>query len=141
MNPKKTKKAFSMLFVIAFIVVLGTLGTMMLFFAASTVKKTTDNYLYAQAELYAKSSGEYAVMAVQAHDFSANCLDTINIDHALFDVNMTLEYFMVGCPATCNGLCHEIETQESNGTFELSIYVTSKTDEEIRFFRQLLLKP
>lgn len=134
------KRGFSLIFVIMFLVVLGSIGSLMMVFSASTVKQTTDNYLYTQAELYAKSSTEYALLAIDGHDFSTGCLNKVDINTTLFDINMTFRYFMVGCPLTdCN--CTEITTKESNGSVLISTIITSKSDDNIRFFRETLQKP
>jgi len=133
------KKGFSLIFVIMFLVILGTIGTMMMYFSASTVRETTDDYLYTQAELYAKSSTEYAILAIEGHDFSNGCINKMDINTTTFDVNMTFKYFMVGCPSDCN--CTEIKTKESNGSVLISTTITSKEHDNVRFFRETLQKP
>ena len=128
-----------MLFAIIFIVVLGTIGTLMMYFARYSVKQTTDNYIETQGELYAKSATEFAIQALEARDFDNNgCINRININMKLYEINMTFHYFLTSCPTDCN--CSVINTKESNGTVMINTYVKSKID-NIRYFRQTLQKP
>jgi len=133
------KKSFAMLFAIIFLVVLGTVGTLMMYFASFTVKQTTDNYLVTQGELYAKSATEFAIQALEARDFKNDgCINKIDINTSLYDINMTFHYFLTDCPTDCN--CSKIVTKESNGTVMINTYVKSKVN-NIRYFKQTLQKP
>jgi len=112
----------------------------MAYFSSATLKQTGDDYLQAQEGLFAKSATEFAIQALQSRDFTTNgCINKIDINGSLFDVNMTFHYFLTTCPSDCN--CTEINTTESNGTVMINTYVTSKTDPFIRYFRQTLQKP
>jgi hypothetical protein len=134
------KKSFAMLFAIIFIVVLGTIGTLLMYFSASSVKRTSNEYLAIQAQMKAKEATEYAIMALESRDFTKDgCINKIDINSTLYDVNMTFHYFLTECPSDCN--CSLITTQDSNGTVIINTYVTSKFDRNIRFFRQTLQKP
>ena len=133
------KKSFAMLFAIAFVVVLGTLGTLMMYFSSVTLKQTTDNYISLQGELYAKSATEFAIQALEARDYSNGCINQIDINTSLYDINMTFHYFFREFNYTdCNWT--KIETNESNGTVMINTYVKSKTG-NIRIFKQTLQKP
>jgi len=133
------KKSFAMLFAIIFIVILGTVGTMMMYFASYSVKQTSDNYLATQGELYARSATEFAIQALESRDFANDgCINKIDINTSLYDINMTFHYFLTDCPTDCN--CSQITTKESNGTVMINTYVKSKVD-NIRYFRQTLQKP
>jgi len=133
------KKSFAMLFAIAFIVVLGTIGTLMLYFSTATLKQTEDNYLSAQGELYARSATEFAIQALESRDYKNDgCINKIDINTTLYEINMTFYYFLTNCPTNCN--CSSIVTKESNGTVMINTYVKSKVD-NVRFFRQTLQKP
>jgi len=132
------KKSFAMLFAIGVIVVLGTIGMLMMKFASVGLKQTTDNYISLQAELYAKSATELAIQAIEARDFSNGCINKMDVNASLYEINMTFHYFLKDCPSDCN--CSNIVTKESNGTVLINTYVKSKVD-NIRFFRQTLQKP
>ena len=134
------KKSFAMLFAIGFIVILGTIGGMMLYFSSVTLKQTTDNYLSAQGELYAKSATEFAVQALESRDFkNYGCINKIDINTSLYEINLTFHYFLSNCN-NCDANCSVITTKESNGTVMINTYIKSKVD-NIRYFRQILQKP
>ncbi len=134
------KKSFAMILTIIFIVVLGTVGMFMMYFSAASVKKTSNEYLAVQAQMKAKDATAYAIMALEARDFAKyGCINKMDINSTLYDVNMTFYYFLKQCPSDCN--CSTITTQDSNGTVIINTYVTSKFDPNIRFFRQTIQKP
>jgi len=134
------KKSFAMLFAIIFVVVVGTIGMMMMYFASNTVRQTGDNYTALQGELYAKSATEFAIQSLEGRDYSNDgCIDKIDINTSYYDINMTFHYFFTKCPTNCNN-CSEIGTKESNGTVMINTYVSSKCD-FITIFRQTLQKP
>jgi len=133
------KKSFAMLFTIGIIVVLSTIGVLLMSFSSTTLKQTTDNYIFLQGELYARSATEFALQALEGRDYVANgCINKIDINTSLYEINMTFHYFLKECPVDCN--CSNIVTKESNGTVMINTYVKSKVD-NIRFFRQTLQKP
>ena len=134
------KKSFAMLFAIAFVVVLGTIGMIMMNLSSLSLKHTTDDYLSAQGELYARSATEHAIAALESRDFSTDgCINRIDINASLYEINMTFHYFLTNCPSNCN--CSVITTTDSNGTVMINTYVTSKVDSNIRFFKQTIQKP
>jgi len=134
------KKSFAMLFAIAFIVVLGTIAGLMLYFSSVGVQATQNDYLNIEEKLKAQSATQYAIMALESRDFDNDgCINKIDINSTLFDVNMTFHYFLTTCPSDCN--CSEIESNDSNGSVMINTYVTSKTDPTIRYFRQTIQKP
>jgi len=133
------KKSFALMFAIAFIVVLGLVGTVMMFLASLNVKQTEENYLNIQSALYAKSATEYAIQALESRDYTNDgCINKIDINTSLYDINMTFHYFLTNCPIDCN--CSVITTKESNGTVMINTYVRNK-ETNITFFRQTLQKP
>ena len=133
------KKSFALLFAIIFIVVLGLLGTFMMVFSTLNVKQTEENYLNVQSELYARSATEAAIQALEARDFATDgCINRMNINTSLYEINMTFHYFLMSCPTDCN--CTSITTQDSNGTVMINTYVKNK-ETNMTFFRQTLQKP
>lgn len=76
------KKGFSLLMAIVFMIILAILGTMAMNFSTATVKQTTDVYLREQAEILAVSAAEFAIMAMQVHDYAkGNCLESVTINY------------------------------------------------------------
>ena len=133
------KKSFAMLLAIGFIIILGTLGAFIMSFSSLNIRQSSDNYLSTQGELYARSATEFALQALESRDFSNDgCINKIDINTSLYDINMTFHYFLTDCPVDCN--CSQITTKESNGTIMVNTYVTSKVN-NIRYFRQTLQKP
>jgi len=79
-------------------------------------------------------------MALESRDFDNDgCINKIDINSTLFDVNMTFHYFLKSCPSDCN--CSNITTQDSNGSVMINTYVTSKINPQVRYFRQTIQKP
>jgi hypothetical protein len=71
------RPAFSMLTAIFVLIVMASLGAFVLSLSSKTVKITTAQYQHEQAELYAKSYTEYAILAVTGNDRNTTCLQTI----------------------------------------------------------------
>lgn len=141
------KKGFSLLTAIMFIVLIATIGALALSFSTQTSKQTSDVYLRAQAEILARSATEYALLALSAHNHTANCLETIEAEYNdIFDINMTLYYIGNFDPTwTCgNVIANDIATADSNLTVIIDTYVQIKdniTSEDIRIHRRTLQKP
>ncbi len=131
---------------IIFILIVGILIAIIVSTLSSSVKKTSDTYLYEQAQLLAKGATEYAILAAQGNDYSANCLNHINMDYQnIYDINITFHYIGNGLPASCNVLANDIVTKESNGTVIIDTKVSLKESLQhdstpITYFRRTLQK-
>ena len=77
MKQIKLRNAFSMLTAIFIIVIMATISMFVMSLSGKVIKMTTIEYQHAQAELYAKSYTEYAILSVTGNDRSSNCLKTI----------------------------------------------------------------
>jgi len=95
------RKAFSMITAIFLIVIMSSIGAFVMNIGGKIVKSTTTQYQHEQAELYAKSYTEYAIMAVTGHDRRAaganNCVDTIqgtigNINQGGYTMRVNIAY-------------------------------------------------
>lgn len=73
-----SRKAFSLLTAIVVLIVMATIGALVMGTAGKIVKTTTTQFQHEQALLYAKSYTEFAVMAIEAHARSTNCLEDID---------------------------------------------------------------
>jgi len=62
---------------IVVIVLMATVAAFVVSLGGKIVKTTTTQYQHEQAELYAKSYTEYAILAVTGNDRSVNCLQDI----------------------------------------------------------------
>ena len=80
MHTLKMREAFSMVTAVFVIIIMATVGMFITNTGGKIVKSTTTQYQHAQAELYAKSYTEYAVMSITAHNRTAanNCVEHIN---------------------------------------------------------------
>jgi len=119
-----TKKAFSMLTSIIVIVLMATVAIFVLNLSGKIVKSTVIQYQHEQAELYAKSYTEYAILAVTGNDRNVACVD---------DIDGT-----IGSPTTGNGYRirtriayivngTQIDTSKCSGTRVLSTSVTTSS--------------
>lgn len=147
------RRGFSMITAIIFMILVATMGALALSLSNLSVKQTTDVYLKEQAELLTQSATEYALLAISAHDFSANCLNTISSSYSqdgtttLFNINITLYYLGSGLPVNCNTLSsnlNNIVTTDSNLTVVIDTVVSSAagvSTEPIRLHRRTIQKP
>jgi type II secretory pathway pseudopilin PulG len=77
MKIQRSREAFSILTAIVIIVLMAMVAMFVMNLSGKIVKSTTAQFQHEQAELYAKSYTEYAVLAVTAHNRTADCIDTI----------------------------------------------------------------
>jgi Tfp pilus assembly protein PilX len=121
------KKSFSLLITLVFVIVVAIIGVMSLEFAAATNKHTAEVSMDSRAELMSRAATEYAIMAMQGHDYNNNCLKHISLNDTFFDVNITYHYFLTDCnTSSCNGYCSNINTADTNGSALIYVTVTSK---------------
>ena len=71
------RKAFSMLTALVVIVLMATVAMFVMNLSGKIVKSTTSQYQHEQAELYAKSYTEYAILAVTGNNRSSDCIEDI----------------------------------------------------------------
>ena len=72
------REAFSMVTAIFVIVIMASVAILVTNLSGKIVKETTAQFQREQAELYAKSYTEYAILAVTGNDRSTNCLKDID---------------------------------------------------------------
>jgi hypothetical protein len=135
------RKSFSLLITLVFVIFIGIIGIMSLEFATVTNKHTSDIYIDTRAELISRAATEYAILAMQGHDYGGNCLKNINMQDDFFNINITYHYFLTDCnPDECN--CSKIETADTNGSVLIYVTVTSKNKNfHIRKVRFTLQNP
>jgi len=102
--------------------VVATIGTMIMTFSASSVKHTTRSFLDTKAELVLRSATEFAIMALQGHDYSAGRINEINMTYPGFKVHTKFHYFVVGCSGSD---CSNINTNDTN--MSVLVYVSVKS--------------
>ena len=88
-------------------------------FSTSSVIHTTRAFLDTKAELYLRSASEYALMALQGHNFNNGDLKEINLSFPGYEANIRFFYFRTDCK---NSNCVQISTQDTN--MSVLVYVT-----------------
>ncbi len=130
------KKAFSMLTALFVIVIMSTIAAFVLSLSGKIVKSTTIQYQKEQAELYAKSYTEYAVLAVTGNNRAGNCLTKItgnvggNNPAAGDGYRVTVNIRYIGTSAaigTCTNLgSFAVLTSQTPLTILIDVYVRYK---------------
>jgi uncharacterized protein YcfL len=136
------RKSFSLLITLIFVIFVAIIGVMSLEFASSTSKHTSNVVLDTRAELLSRAATEYAILAMQGHNYKNSCLKKINITgDPFFDVNITYHYFFTDCNSSkCN--CSKTYTADTNGSALIYVTVTSKNPNfHIRKVRFTLQNP
>lgn len=151
---QQKRNGFAMIMAIFFMIIMGTLMMSMLETTAGTANKTTNDYLLEQAQLLAKSTVEVAILNVSGHDrgvAGTNCHLGDDIAYLvdgspMFDITYTISYFGLGtgCTNLLPLAAGTIQTEESNGTMMIDVYVSDNTalnlSEPIRYHRRTLQK-
>lgn len=119
------KKGFSLLLSIIFMIVMAFIGIMVMEFSASTSHHVSESFLDTKANLALRSATEYAILAIQGHDFKKGLINEININYPLFNANVKIYYFLTNCPTRSKN-CIKINTADTNATVLLYTTVTSK---------------
>jgi len=142
------KNGIAMIMAIIVIVIISSIMALSLSLTTQTSKKTSDLYLYEQAEILSHSAAEYATL--RASLVNPCSLGNINFPYNnTFDINISMQYISVAgtqCDtnATANGIRYStINYSDSNGTIIMDITVSAQTGvstEPIRYFRRSIQK-
>jgi len=100
-------------------------GIAIMQFSASSTKHTTRSFMDTRAELVARSATEFAIMAMQGHDYANGKINEINLTYPLFKVNIKFHYFSTDCTTT-TAHCSKIDTADTNMSSLIYVIVTSK---------------
>ena len=157
------RNGFAMIMAIFFMIVIATLLTYMLASTTETAKRTTNSYINEQAQLLAKSAVEYALLRVSAHNRRGgdnnistaddSCINSLTLKYPdnvnpIFDIQVDIQYFGFGAynvaAANCSTIVNNIQTEESNGTMLIDVYVSDnvnlKLSEPISYHRRTIQK-
>lgn len=117
------RKAFSLITSLVIIVLMAIVAVFVMNLGGKIVKSTVNQYQHEQAELYAKSYTEYAILAVTGNDRGTDCVENIS--------------GTIGTPTTGNGYRVRtriayitnatVNTSNCSGTRVLSTAVTETT--------------
>ena len=136
------KKAFLLLSVIVFLLILSVLLGVSFSLMQNSTQKTDEHYLYSQAQLLAISATEYAIMATQGQNLT-NCLKKIDMNYQnTYDINISLHYFGNGLPTSCPTLANDVEYTESNSSIliDVRVHSTLPNENSITYVRRTLQK-
>jgi len=117
------RRSFALLFSIIFIVIMSIIGLMIMNFSASTSIHTASSIMDIRANLALRSATEYAILALQGHDFSKGRINEINLSYPMFDANIKFHYYLLNCS---DDNCSEIDTKDTNSSVLVYVTVTSK---------------
>lgn len=128
------RRAFGMIQVIFFMLILSGMLTIAMKYATITTKQTTDLYVKEQAELFMTSAVELALLGISSHNGRLEEIKVISDDKRFIaDINITT-YYIYG---------ENLETEESNGMIDINIVVETnnthpKNSREVRLTRRSL---
>ena len=135
------RKGFSLLLSIIFMVIMAFIGIMIIKFSASTSKHASNSIMDIRANLALRSATEYAILALQGHNFQNGRINEINLSYPMFNANIKFHYFLKNCSSGDNN-CSEINTSDTNGSVLVYVTVTSKLPQfHIRKVKMTLQNP
>jgi len=134
------RKAFGMIQVLFFMVILSTILTITMKYASITVKQTSSLYAKEQAELFMNSSIELALLGISSHKHQneTSLLKYIHVisDDKRFEANITVnKYYLFSNKS--------VQTEESTGMIDMNIVVETnnthpKNNQPIKLQRRSL---
>ena len=159
---KKMRRGFGLVAAIFFIVLVATTAITALSIATMTARDTSNIHNREQALLLAQSATEYAVLAMQKHQYPANtaatenCLNSMEIkyqpdgaDEALFNINVKIDYLDPNLPASCSSIGstalvgvtgNEVKTRQA--LVDVTVESTDALGEpKIRYHRRTIQRP
>jgi len=141
------KSGFAMIMAIASIVVIAGIMALSLSMNTLSAKKTTDIYLYEQAQLYTKSATQYALLQIASQGpcspkninttFGANAIGDSN---NIYNVNINLLYVY---NKPCGNDFLQVTTPEQNGSVLIDITITTSSNvssEPLRITKRTIQK-
>ena len=112
------KKGFSLILAIIFILLVASIGALSMAISSSSAKTSVNLFIHEQAKLLADGAAEYAIMKVQQNDFTATCVDEIEINYPndkdknpTFRANISITY--IGDKDTIKHCANKIESEKT----------------------------
>ena len=116
-----------MITAIFLIVIMATVAILVMNLSGKIVKATTIQYQHEQAELYAKSYTEFAIMAVTGNNRQTNCLSTIKGTIGNYEIRTHIAYIgstgIIGSCASTRQLSTNVKTVSTPLTVIIDAYV------------------
>ncbi len=127
MKKRKLRNAFSMVTAVFLIVIMSAIGIFVMNLSGKIIKTTTAQFQDAQAQLYAKSYTEFAILAVTGHDRGTNCVETITGTIGGYSIRTHIAYIGPNSEvANCSGtrqLNNSVSTVSTPLTIIIDAYV------------------
>ena len=136
------KKGFSLILAIIFILLVASIGALSMAISSSSAKTSVNLFIHEQAKLLADGAAEYAIMKVQQNDFTATCVDEIEInypneDSPTFKANISITY--IGDKDTIQKCANKIESGKTGlQSIIISGQVRSLLDDKVGNSRENL---
>nr|WP_321427676.1 hypothetical protein [uncultured Campylobacter sp.] len=129
------KKGFSLILAIIFILLVASIGALSMAISSSSAKTSVNLFIHEQAKLLADGAAEYAIMKVQQNDFTATCVDEIEINYPndkdknpTFTANISITY--IGDEKTIQHCANKIVSEKTGlQSIIISGQVRSRLDE------------
>ena len=123
------KKGFSLILAIIFILLVASIGGLSMAISSSSAKTSVNLFIHEQAKLLADGAAEYAIMKVQQNDFTATCVDEIEINYPndtspTFRANISITY--IGDGGTGGTIQHCANKIESGKTGLQAIIISGQ---------------
>lgn len=136
------KKGFSLILAIIFILLVASIGALSMAISSSSAKTSVNLFIHEQAKLLADGAAEYAIMKVQQNDFTATCVDEIEINYPndkdknpTFTANISITY--IGDKDTIKHCANKIVSEKTGlQSIIISGQVRSLLDEKSGNFRE-----
>ena len=136
------KKGFSLILAIIFILLVASIGALSMSISSSSAKTSVNLFIHEQAKLLADGAAEYAIMKVQQNDFTATCVDEIEINYPndkdknpTFTANISITY--IGDMGTIRHCTNRIVSDKTGlQSIIISGQVRSLLDEKSGNFRE-----
>ncbi len=144
---RSARSGIAMIMAIAVIVIISTIMALSISLTTQTTKNTIDMYVHEQANLLARSAGEYAKLKigqVAPCAFPETPGDANFIENSLYHITITPTYLYNGGFSTCAGVANTITQTEDFGAVWLDITVEvidpTVVSEPIRIFKRKLVE-
>lgn len=144
---KSHRSAMAMIMAIIAIVIISTILAISISLSAQTSKNSVDLYVYEQANLLARSAGEYARLQIGKNNPCDDTNVSISfIENNHYNITIAVKYVYDTSIATCStALTHAATSQDAHfGAALIDITVTvndtTVTSEPIRVFRRKLVE-
>jgi hypothetical protein len=118
------RKSFSLFYTLVFLIIMSVVGLMIIRFSTYSSKHTVRSFMDTKADLISRSATEYAILALQGHDYKNGRLHSITINYPDFTARVRFHYFATNCVSGAE--CSNISTADTNMSVLIYVTVVSK---------------